>query len=488
MPKDMRTFIGDVLRERPGEIVEVEQEVDPKFEITGIASKAGGGKRFAFGTPAHGILPAVLCRRVKGSKLPVIINLTADYDRLALALGTTRDNMVPRFAYAPETPIKPKFIDKSAAPVKEVILKGKEANLSLLPIPTHNEMDAGPFITSGLMVCKDPDSGAINMGLYRHQLEKDDQLGIWAWDTHHAAYIRRRYEQLGKDMDVAIAIGHHPCVVLAAVSRRTGIGGEYEEAGALLGEPLELVPAETVDLPVPARAEIIIEGKLSPGERVWEGPFAEWPGTYVAEGEKPFIKVTAITMRKDAIYYDVFSGNREHTVLGSLPRMGVIYRSLKQYVPSVQAVNIPAHCRMHCYISIKKESEMEVKRAAMVAYITEPMNLKTVVVVDEDIDVFDDQEVLWAIGTRCHLERDLTLIPSWSGPGGLNPVGYRFNEDGTRTPEMFAAMIVDATKVPIGSSSSRAVKGIDYPPRAKVPQEVLDRLDISKLVRELKIL
>ena len=267
MPKDLRSFINDVLKERPGEILEVEQEVDPKFEITGIASKSGGGKRFAFGTPSSGVLPAVLCRKVKGSKLPVIINLTADYDRLALALGTTRDNMVQRFAYAPETPIKPVFIDKSQAPVKEVILTGKDARLSLLPIPTHNEMDAGPFITSGCMVCKDPDSGAINMGVYRHQVEGDYQLGLWAWDTHHAAYIRRRYEAMGKELEVAIAIGHHPCVVLAAVSRRPGIGGEYEEAGALLGEPLELVPAETVDLPVPARAEIIIEGKILPGQR-----------------------------------------------------------------------------------------------------------------------------------------------------------------------------------------------------------------------------
>jgi 2,5-furandicarboxylate decarboxylase 1 len=486
MPKDMRTFINEVLEKRPGEILEVEQEVDPKFEITGIATKAGGGHRFAFGTPPGGVLPAVLCRNVKGSKLPVIINLTADYDRLALALGTDREHMVQRYAYAPDSPIKPVTIDKSQAPVREVILKGADAKLSLLPIPTHNELDVAPFITSGLMICRDPDTGAINMGLYRHQLEADQQLGLWAWDTHHAAYIRRRYEELGKEMDVAIVIGHHPAVVLASISRVPAIGGEFEEAGALLGEPMEIVQAETVDLPVPARSEIIIEGKIPPGERFYEGPFSEWPGTYVAEGDKPFIKVTGITMRKDAIYYDVFNANREHTVLGSLPRMGVIYRNLKQFVPSVRAVNVPAHSRMHCYISIKKESEMEVKRAAMTAFITEPMNLKTVVVVDEDIDVFDDQEVLWAIGTRCHLERDVTLIPHWSGPGSLNPVGYRFNEDGTATPEMIAAMILDATKFPLGSTSTRKVSDVNYPPRATVPQEVLDRLDASKLAKPLK--
>ena len=467
MPKDLRSFINEALAEHPGDILAVDEEVDPKFGITGIAAKLAGEKRF----------PAVFCHKVRGAKLPVIINLTASYERLALALGTTVANMVPGFANRPATKIPPKVVDKSEAPVKQVILMGNEAKLSLLPIPTHNEHDASPYITSGTLICKDPDTGAINAGLYRHQVQSEQQLGVWFWDTHHGAYIQRKYEKIGKEMEVAIAIGHHPAYVMACVARLPGIGGEFEEAGALLGEPLEVVPAETVDLPVPARAEIVIEGRIPPGDRAYEGPFAEWPGTYVAEGDKPLIKVTAITMRKDAIYYDVFSSNREHTVLGSLPRMATIYRAVKQYVPGVVNVNVPSHSRMHCYIAIKKESDMEVKRAAMAAYITEPMNLKTVVVVDEDIDVFSDAEVLWAIGTRCSLEKDLAVIPRWSGPGGLNPVGYEYHADGTRTPVMIAALIVDATK---------PVPSIPYPPRAKVPQEVLDKIDLGKLVKELK--
>ena len=126
---------------------------------------------------------------------------------------------------------------------------------------------------------------------------------------------------------------------------------------------------------------------------------------------------------------------------------------------------------------IKKETEMDVKRAAMAAFLVESHNIKTMVVVDDDIDVFNDADVLWAIGTRCHLEKDLTLIPNWSGPGGTNPVGYEFYPDGTRKCVMTAAMIVDATKpVPL----------IPYPPRAKVPQEVVDKIDLDKLVKEFK--
>lgn len=467
MPKDLRTFINQVLAERPGDILVVDEEVDPKFGITGIASKLAGEDRF----------PAVFCRKVKGSQLPVIINLTASYDRLALALGTTVKNMVSDYADRPTTKVPPKIVAKSEAPVKEIILKGAEAKLSVLPIPTHNEFDAGPYIDSDALICKDPDTGALNAGMYRIQVQKEQQLGVWFWDTHHAAHIQHKYEAMGKEMEVAIAIGHHPAFVMAAVSRVAGIGGEFEEAGALLGEPLEVVPAETVDLLVPARAEIIIEGKIPPGVRAFEGPFAEWPGTYLGESEKPIIEVTAITMRKDAIYYDVFSANREHTVLGSLPRMGMIYRTIKQYVPGVKNVNVPSHSRMHCYISIKKEAEIDVKRAAMVAYIVEPQNLKTVIVVDDDIDVFNDAEVLWAIGTRCYLEKDLTLISRWFGPGGLSPIGYEFNADGSKTPVMTAAMIIDATK---------PAPPIPYPSRAKVPQEVLDNIDLVTLVKELE--
>ncbi|MBI4523664.1 MAG: UbiD family decarboxylase [Deltaproteobacteria bacterium] len=467
MPKDMRTFMDQVAKERPGEILMVDEEVDPKFEITGIASKLASQGRF----------PAIFCRKVKGTRLPVVINLTASYERLALAVGTSTENMVPDYANRPAAKIPPKISEKSNAPVKEIILKGGDAKMSVLPVPTHNEFDAGPYITGDTLICKDPDSGALNAGMYRIQVQKEQQLGVWMWDTHHGAHIRRRHEELGKEMDVAIAIGHHPAYIMACVSTLPGVGGEFDEAGALLGEPLEVVPAETVDLLVPSRAEIVIEGKIPPGERAFEGPFAEWPGTYVAEGEKPFIKVTAITMRKDAIYYDVFSSNREHTVLGSLPRMGVIYRTVKQYVPGVRNVNIPVHSRMYCFISIKKESEMDPKRAAMAALNVEPFNLKTIVVVDDDINVFNDAEVLWAIGTRCHFERGLTLIPSMAGPGGLNPVGYEFHPDGSKTPVMISALIVDATK---------PAPPIPYPPTAKVPQEVLDRLDPVRMLKEFK--
>ncbi|MFQ5872633.1 MAG: UbiD family decarboxylase [Dehalococcoidia bacterium] len=462
MSKDLRSFIKQVATTMPDQIRMITAEVDAKFGITAIAEKLAKEGKF----------PALFFTKVRGSSLPLVINLTASYERLALALDASVSDMVRVYGQRQTRPLPPRVVND--APVKEVILKGEEAKLSLLPIPTHNELDAGPYITGSVLTCKDPDTGRQNAGIYRHQVQGDDQLGVWFYLTHHGAYIYQRYSESNVPMEVAIAVGHYPTFMLGAVSRLPGMGGEFEEAGALLGEPLELIKAETVDLMVPARAEIIIEGILPPHGDHFEGPFGEWPGYYVGEGEKPFIKVKAITMRRDAIYYDLFPANREHRVLGSLPRMGSIYRRVKEAVPGLVNVNVPAHARTHCYISIKKTSDAEVKKAAFAALSTEAENLKFIVVVDDDIDVFNEPDVMWAVGTRFRAERDLLLIPSWSGPGGLNPSGWEYHTDGTRTPVMTSVVIIDATQPALP---------LRYPPRANPPKEMVNNIKLDGLLR-----
>lgn len=455
MPKDLRTFLRDVLTYRPGEIKQVSDPVDPRFGATAIAERLARENQY----------PALYFEKVGTSDMPLVLNLTATYDRLALALGTTLADMVPTFGQKMTGPIPAREVSSRDAPVKEQIWSGDEVDLGRLPFLTHNELDSGPFITSGIGIMRDPDTGLINAGIYRHQVRGRNELAVWFIDTHHGAYIYRRYEQLGQAAPIAIAIGHHPAFVMGAVCRIPGIGGEFEAAGALLGESVEITRAETSDLPVPARAEIVIEGEVIPHERRQEGPFGEWPGHYTAEGPKPVIRVKTITMRRKAIYYDIFSANREHLIIGSLPRMGSIYRNVKQVVPGLKAVNTPAHSRMHCYISIKKDRDAEVKKAAFAALNTEPENLKMIVVVDDDIDVFNDGDVLWAVGTRFDAARDLLVIPRWSGPGGLLPVGWDFHPDGSKTPRMITAMVVDATK-PLAPAA--------YPPRAIVPPAAVE--------------
>jgi len=259
---------------------------------------------------------------------------------------------------------------------------------------------------------------------------------------------------------------------MGAVSRIPGIGGEYDAAGAFIGEPVELVQAETADLLVPARAEIILEGVILPGELEEEGPFAEWPGHYVGGGPKPVIRIDCVTMRNGAIFQDIQASGREHRLMGALPRISSIHSRVAQVVPGLQAVNVPVHTRMHCYLSIKKALDSDPTRAAFAAFNTEPENLRAVVVVDDDIDVYDEEQVSWAIGTRFDAARDLQVIPAWNGPGGLLPTNWEYDDQGTRTPRMSSAVIIDATK---------PAPPVVFPPHAQVPPAVVAAADTGAL-------
>jgi 2,5-furandicarboxylate decarboxylase 1 len=458
--KDLRQFIRQLIDHMPGSIKRVHRQVDPRFGCTALAEKFARINEF----------PALFFPHIDGSRIPLVVNLTATYERLALALGTTPLDMVATYGDRLAKGVAPVELTREQAPVKEVIWQGKEADLNRLPIPTHNAQDAGPYITGGVGITRDLETGQLNAGLYRHQVFDDHELGVWFIDTHHGAYIHRAYEDQQRPLPIAIAIGHHPAFLMGVISRLHGIGGEFEAAGALMEEPVRLVPAESSDLLVPADAEIVIEGEVMPQVRREEGPFGEWPGHYMAGGPKPVIKVSTITMRSDAIYHDIFSANREHLVIGSLPRMGSIYRNVKAVVPSIRSVNVPAHSRMHCYISLDKARDTEVKKAAFAALNTEPENLKMIVVVDSDIDVFNDGDVLWAIGTRFDAAQDMLVIPEWSGPGGLLPTGWKYHEDGTRSAKTMAAMILDATK---------PGPPIPYPERAQVPDSEVEAADLE---------
>ena len=272
MPKDLRTFIEEVAEKRPDDLVRVEREVDPKHELTAVVEKLERAGEF----------PAVYFEHVKGSDFPIIINVTASYDRLAMALDTELDHMVQTFCEREENPIPP--VEVSGGPVKEVVLTGTDADLSILPVTTHNALDAGPYICSGLGICKDPETGKHNVGIYRHMVHDHQTLGNWIYEAHHGYYVWQRYAARNEPMPFAIAIGHHPGAIMGAISRYPGIGGEFDGSGGLMNEPLEVAPAETVDLMVPARAEIVVEGTVHPTELRQEGPFGEWPRYYTATG------------------------------------------------------------------------------------------------------------------------------------------------------------------------------------------------------------
>ena len=469
MPKDLRTYLQELQEARPNDLKVVDKEVDPKWEITAMIEQL---RREQDG------FPAVLFTNVKGSKLPVLINLAGSYERLALSIETDVRNMVPEYAKREGNFTPPKVVSRDEAPVKEIVWTGDQVDLTKLPIVWHNELDSGYYVDAGPSIVKDPDTGKFNAGIYRHERQANDELGFMPNPAHHGAYVLRRYREMGEPMEVAIAVGHHPAWPMAGVSKLGGIGGEFEVAGGLLGEPLEVVQGETVDLLVPARAEVVIEGVIDthPDAVRHEGPFGEYPRYYTGIGTMPWIKVTAVTMRKDAIYQTVFNAHTEHTCLGALPRMGSIFRRIREVIPTVTMVNLPVSGmgRGHAYISLKKARDGEPKQVAFAAFAVDPL-VKHVFVVNDDIDVFNEEEVLWCMCTRFQGDRDLAMIP-YALDGHLSPNNYDINRDERAEDRhqklMSTKMILDLTK---------PAPPVPFPIRCAVPEDVVQRTSTDDL-------
>jgi 2,5-furandicarboxylate decarboxylase 1 len=470
MPHDLRTFLDLLIERYPDQLKVVNERVDPEFEATAIVDRMEDDPQRFPG------FPAVLFRDIGGASMPLLLNLHATYERLALSIGTDVKGMVPEYARREGQRIPTATVDASAAPVQEVVWTGDDIDVGRLPMLIHNELDAGKYITSAATLMRDPDSGKLNAGIFRHQYQGPRQIGIQVNPAHHTGYILRRLRDMGKPAEVALVIGHHPAVLMGAVSKLEGIGGEMEVAGGLMGEALEMVRCKTVDLEVPARAEIVIEGIIDtdPEKTQVEGPFGEYPRYYTRVGPQPYVQITAITMRARPIFVDVFNAHSEHSVLGALPRMGSIYRRVKEAMPSVTAVNLPLSglSRSHLYVSMKKRVEGEPKIAAVAALAVDPL-LKHIFVVDDDVDVFNETDTLMSMVTRFQADRDLTILPNFLG-GHLNPVTYGYHRE--EKGPMETKLIFDMT---------RPAAPETFPPMCRVPPEVVARVSPESVVESL---
>lgn len=468
MPQDLRTYLAELAKKHPEQLKVVDAEVDPVFEATAIIDKIEDDKRYPN-------FPAVLYRNIKGSKVPLLLNLHGTYERLALSIGTDVQHMVPEYAEREGNAIPTTLVTSDRAPVQEVVRTGDQVDVTVLPLLQHQELDAGKYITSAATICRDPESGRLNAGIFRHQLQGPAQLGFMTNPAHHTSYVLRALREAKRPMEVALVIGHHPAMLMGAVSKLAGIGGELDVVGGLLGESLEVVKCKTVDLSVPARAEIVIEGIVDtdPEQQRMEGPFGEYPRYYTGLGKFPWVRITAITMRKDAIYVGVFNAHTEHSMLGGLPRMGSIYRRVREAMPTVTAINLPLSgmARSHLYMSMKKRVDGEPKIAASAAFAVDPL-LKHIFVVDEDVNVFNEVDVLWCMATRFQADRDLTIMPNFLG-GHLNPCTYG-NKREEKGP-METKMIFDMTK-PAAPAT--------FPPMCRVPAEVVERVQPDKVLKD----
>jgi len=422
---DLRDFIGQL--EHQGELKRVATEVSPYLEMTEICDrvlKRGG--------------PAILFLKPKGHTIPVLANLFGTPRRVAMALGEDSVDALREvgklLAYLKEPdpprglkdawdklPVLKKVLDmapreRSDAPCQDIVWEGEDADLSRLPVQTCWPEDAGPLVTWGLTVTRGPNKPRQNLGIYRQQLLARNKV-IMRWLPHRGGALDfRDHCQMrpGEPFPVAVALGADPATILAAVTPVPDTLSEYQFAGLLRGARTELVKCLGCELQVPASAEIVLEGEIQPGEVAMEGPFGDHTGYYNEQEQFPVLTIRRISMRRDPIYHSTYTGRPpdEPAILGVALNEVFVPLLTKQFPEIVDFYLPPEACSYRLAVaSMRKQYPGHAKRVmfGIWSFLRQFMYTKFIVVVDDDVDVRDWKQVVWAIATRVDPARD-TLI------------------------------------------------------------------------------
>ena len=444
---DLRAFITEL--EEEGELLRIREKVDTRFEAATIMGLLDNG-------------PAVLMEKVKDNKTPIVAGICGTRDRICRAIGVLREELHARLLYAINNPVYPKI--ESEGPVKEII---DSPRLSDIPVLTHFQKDGGPYITSAIVAARGLDAKMENVSIHRLQVLDDTHLAIRIV-PRHLYKLFQIHKEAGKPLEVAISVGLHPAIMLAAASSAPFGVSEYGVANTLLGGSLMLTTCEDVSLPVPRDAELVLEGRIHPDQDVEEGPFVDATGTYDIVRRQPVVEVTRMMHRDQFIYQALLPGWSEHHLLMGLPREAQIWESVRGAVPYVRGINLtPGGCSwLHAIISLEKQSEGDGK-SALIAAFAGHKSLKHAIVVDSDIDPYNLEEVEWAIATRFQADDDLMLIAGARG-SSLDP-------SGDQELELTTKMGIDATRKLSKSKEafSKATFSEEYERRAK---EILERV------------
>lgn len=391
--KDLRGYLENAAQ--AGELLYVDREVDPKTEAPAlIRSGIERGK-------------IVIFRSVGGQPTRMVGNTLGSRRWLAKMLGCRTDELAACIGERQSRALSPVFLDY--APVKEVIMPG--VDLHALPILTSHQSDAGPYITGGVGIQMDPVSGRHNAGYYSLQLKGPDRLGLRMLPSTQGYEIFQRRLRLGLRTEMAVAIGLHPIEMIAAASHT--LLDEFALSGSLRGDPLELIRCESIDVNVPAHAEIVLEGTILPDETELEGPLGDWLGYYSLVEPRHILKIEKITCRRNAIYQTILPGSAEENLLLAIPREADVLRTARKAVPGVENVSLHPFLPI-CVIQLTKAMEGEPMNAILAAFGEVPF-IKIGIAVDEDVDLYDSKDVLWAIATRTKLDDDLNVIRNLIG-------------------------------------------------------------------------
>jgi len=338
--------------------------------------------------------------------------------------------------------------------VCEHVMTGSEADVRILPAARYHEKDAAAYFVMACLM-KSRSGGFYDVTPTKNMVHDARRLSFSAHGHHDLNRILAEYEEAGEPAPVAVVLGHHPAFYLGSCAIMPYGNDDYATIASFMGGSLRVTPSATLgdDFLIPADAEIIIEGRIPPEVREYQNPFGEISGHYQNRMLMPVIEVSAVCFKDDAIMQGLLPAHGEHIILGGLPKEGSVYHAIKKVVPEVRAVHLPnsGMGRFSAYISVAKRDSRGVAVAAMVAFAEQP-NLKLAVVVDSDIDVFNETEVMWAVITQARWDKDVTVIPKvqtfrkWLGD---------------------AVAIIDAT---------HHDDVVDFPEKNRIPEDAFARL------------
>lgn len=426
MSQDPHEFLDTYLSEYPDDVVVVDDPVAADEGVTGLIYELTAAGRDAM----------VLCRKVDGLNVPVLSNVFASRRRIARVLGCEPAQLHATYQQRTAAPLPPRVVDDG--PICEVVQSGEDVDLGTLPMLRHFASDRAPYVTSGIIIAEDPDSGVGNMSYHRSMVHSRTELATSLHSRGDLWRMLGRYAERGGPMPVAMVIGGHPLFMLAASAR---VGYDVDEralAGALFGDPLEVVLTPRYGIGVPAWADFVLEGTIDPDAHADEGPFGEFSGYSSNRSTHNVLRVETVMRRARPLLIDVEGGNTaDHLNLARIPREAEMAEKLVARFPDVTALHYPTSgTHFHCYVALRQRRPGQARQVMLGLLGWDPY-VKTVIAVDSDVDVTDDGEVLWALATHFQPHRDLFVVDGLPG----SPLDPSSGGDGTTS-----RMALDATR------------------------------------------
>ena len=403
-----------------------------------------------------------------GTNYPLVAGIYSTRRKALLAFEATEETIFQKFLAGLERPI-PSFLVDGAPPCQDVVLTGDDIDLSRLPIPTYSPKDGGPYITPGIVVSKDPETGVPDVGHYRFLILGKNTVSFSAQPFHRFGKNITKYRKLGLPPKAAVVLGVDPILAYACQVQVPDDTDDFALAGGLRGAPVELARCKTVDVDVPATAEVVIEFEVDLNETVMEGPLGEYTGYYTPATLKPLARVTAITHRRDAIMQGLLTGKpiTENHILKQIPFEASLWRSLSRQFPTIRGIAVtPAGgVSFHMVIAMEPRYAGEARQVILAAMASNTRP-KWVIVVDPDIDIRNHNDIDWALSFRVQPARDIIVVDNT--PAGPSDPSVDLSKP---RPERISSTVgIDAT-LPFGASFSEVA---DVPGWREFPVPELD--------------